>query len=62
MVMDYIPEYNFRGVLVIEDNEHLKANHRKERMTARKLPAAESREYHNELALDFIRKYFNFNL
>ena len=47
-------------ILVIEDNEHLKANHRKERMTARKLPAAESREYHNELALDFIRKYPQF--
>lgn len=60
MVMDYIPDFNFRRVLVIEDNEHLKANHRKERMTYRKLPAAVSREYSNELALDFIRKYPQF--
>lgn len=33
MVMDYIPYFNFLRVLVIEDNEHLKANHWKERMT-----------------------------
>ena len=29
-------------------------------MTSRKLPAAVSREYSNELALDFIRKYPQF--
>lgn len=60
MVMDYIPYFNFLRVLVIEDNEHLKANHWKERMTYWKLPAVESMEYRNELALDFIRKYPQF--
>lgn len=60
MVRDYIQEYNFRRVLVIENNEDLKVNHWKERMTSRKLPAAVSREYSNELALDFIRKYPQF--
>lgn len=60
MVMDYIPDFNLRRGLVIEDNEDLKSNHWKERMTYRKLPAVESREYRNELALDFIRKYPQF--
>lgn len=35
MVMDYIQEYNFRRVLVIENNEDLKVNHWKERMASR---------------------------
>ena len=60
MVMDYCPNFNFRRVLVIENNEDLKANNRKERMTYRKLPPGESREYRNDLALDFIRKYPQF--
>ena len=60
MVFDYIPDFNFRRGLVIEDNEDLKANHWKERIIYRKLPVAESREYRNELALDFIRKYPQF--
>lgn len=60
MVMDYCFDFNLRRVLVIEDNEYLKENHRNERMICRKLPPAESREYHNEFALDFIRKYPQF--
>ena len=60
MVMDYCFDFNLRRVLVIEDNQYLKNNHRNERIICRKLPPAESREYHNELALNFIRKYPQF--
>lgn len=60
MVMDYCFEFNLRRSIVIEGNEYLKENHRNERMICRKLPALESREYHNEFALDFIRKYPQF--
>ena len=55
MVMDYCFDFNLRRVLVIEDNQYLKDNHRNERMICRKLPPVESREYHNEFALNFIR-------
>lgn len=60
MVMDYCFDFNLRRVLVINDNEELKTNNSIERMTYRKLPPVESREYRNELALDFIRKYPQF--
>ena len=60
MVMDYCFDFNLRRVLIIEDNQYLKENYRNERMACRKLPPAESREYHNDFALDFIRKYPQF--
>ena len=58
MVDDYY-HFDFR-IFVIENNEYLKANIRNERMTSRRLPAGESREYHNEVALDFVRRYPQF--
>lgn len=60
MVMDYCHEFNFKRRLVIEANEELLANNSIERITSRKLPAGVSREYRNDLALDFIRKYPQF--
>ncbi len=60
MVMDYCLDFNLRRVLVIESNDYLKENNRNERMICRKLPPAQSREYHNELALNFIREYPQF--
>ena len=60
MVMDYCFDFNLRRLLVINDNEELKANNSNERMACRKLSPIESREYSNELALDFIRKYPQF--
>ncbi|WP_067042218.1 hypothetical protein [Methanobrevibacter sp. YE315] len=60
MVMDYCFEFNLRRVLVIENNKYLKENFQNERIACRKLSPIESREYSNELALDFIRKYPQF--
>lgn len=60
MVMDYCFNFNSRRVLVIEGCDDLKANNSNERMICRNLPAIESREYHNDLALKFIRKYPQF--
>lgn len=60
MVMDYCHEFNFRRRSVINSNEELRANNSNERMTYRELPPIESREYRNDLALDFIRKYPQF--
>ena len=60
MVMDYCFEFNLRRVLVIENNKYLKENFQNERIACRKLSPIESREYSNELALEFIRKYPQF--
>ena len=60
MVMDYCFEFNLRRVLVIETNKYLKENFQNERIACRKLSPIESREYSNELALEFIRKYPQF--
>lgn len=59
MVMDYCFDFNLRRVLVIEGSDDLKADNSNERI-CRKLPPIESREYHNDLALNFIRKYPQF--
>ena len=60
MVMDYCHEFNFERRLVIEANEELSAINSTERITSRSLPPGVSREYRNDLALDFIRKYPQF--
>ena len=60
MVMDYIVEFNLRRLIAINDNEDLKGSETKEKIICRKLSPAESREYSNELALEFIRKYPQF--
>ncbi|MBR6993928.1 MAG: hypothetical protein IKH85_07625 [Methanobrevibacter sp.] len=60
MVMDYCHEFNFKRRLVIDANDELRANNSNERMTSRKLSPVESREYCNDLALNFIRKYPQF--
>ena len=60
IVMDYCHEFNFKRRLVIEANEELCANNSNERMAYRELSAVESREYANDLALNFIRKYPQF--
>lgn len=60
MVMDYCHEFNFERRLVIEANEELLANNLNERMAYRELSPIECREYRNDLALNFIRKYPQF--
>ena len=60
MVMDYCHEFNFRRRLVLNANEELCANNSNERRAYRKLSAIESIKYANSLALNFIRKYPQF--
>ncbi len=60
MVIDYIVEFNLRRLIAIEEHKYQNVQNYDERLICRKLPPAESREYHNELALNFIRKYPQF--
>ena len=60
MVMDYCFDFNLRRGVIVESNEYLRENNSNERMAYRKLSPVESREYRNDLALNFIRKYPQF--
>lgn len=60
MVIDYIPNFNMRRAISIGENEELIQKIREERLNARELPSVESGEYHNDLALEFIKKHPEF--
>lgn len=56
----YYPDINTRRSLVIGDDVELEIQVRQERFVARKLGGLKAREYHNDLALEFIKKHPKF--
>jgi hypothetical protein len=60
MIIDYIPNFNMKRNIAIGDDKKLVHKLREERFVARELPALESSEYHNDLALQFIENHPEF--
>ena len=60
IIMDYIPNWNIQRLDFIGDNDKFISKIREERFIARSLPSVERREYHNNLALDFIERHPEF--
>ena len=60
MVMDYCPNFNRKRSDVIGEDEKLIKDIRQERVVARSLEGVKAREYHNNLALEFIEKHPQF--
>ena len=61
MLIDYIPNFNWRRSNFIGENEEFISKVREERFIARKLSPIDASEYHNDLALQFIEKYPEFS-
>lgn len=59
MVMDYCPNFNRKRSDVIGEDEKLIKDIRQERVVARSLEGVKAREYHNNLALEFIEKHLS---
>lgn len=59
-IMDYIPNFNNKRFAAFGEDEKFMNQIRKERFVARKLNHLEAREYHNDLALDFIERHPEF--
>lgn len=60
MVMDYCPNFNRKRSDVIGEDEKLIKDIRQERVVARSLEGVKAREYHNNLAFEFIEKHPQF--
>lgn len=60
VIIDYYPKINRQRLLLFGDDNDFMDQVREERFIARELGAVESREYHNDLALDFIKKHSQF--
>lgn len=60
VVLDYFHDFNNQRLLLFGDDEEFIAKVREERLVSRKLPPVEAREYHNDLALDFIKRHPEF--
>lgn len=53
-------EFNNQRSLLFTDDDEVINKEREERFVARELGAIESREYHNDLALEFIKRHPEF--
>lgn len=60
MVMDYCPNFNRKRSDVVGEDEKLIKDIRQERVVAKSLEGVKTREYHNNLALEFIEKHPQF--
>ena len=60
MLIDYIPNFNWRRSNFIGDDDEFISKVREERFIARELSSLESGEYHNDLALQFIDNHPEF--
>ena len=60
MVMDYCPNFNRKRSDVIGEDEKLIKDIRQEIVVARSLEGVKAREYHNNLAFEFIEKHPQF--
>lgn len=60
MVMDYCPNFNRKRSDVVGEDEKLIKDIRQERVVAKSLEGVKAREYHNNLALEFIEKHPQF--
>ena len=60
VVMDYIPNFNDKRLAAFGDDKNFMKQIRKERLVSRKLNHIDAREYHNDLALEFIKKHPEF--
>lgn len=60
MVMDYCPNFNRKRSDVVGEDEKLIKDIRQERVVAKSLEGVKAREYHNNLASEFIEKHPQF--
>ena len=60
ILMDYISNFNIKRSKAIGDDKQFRKRVREERLISRKLSPIEAREYHNNLALEFIDKHPEF--
>lgn len=56
VLMDYVSNFNSKRSNAMGDDEDFRKKVREERVVSRKLSHIEAREYHNDLALEFIEK------
>ena len=56
----FYPDMNTQRLLLFDDDDDFDNQEREERFVARGLGPVESREYHNDLALEFIEKHPEF--
>lgn len=60
ILMDYVSNFNSKRSNAMGDDEDFRKKVREERVVSRKLSPIEAREYHNDLALEFIKKHPKF--
>ena len=60
IINDYYPNFNKERNLLFGDDKKFMDEVREERLNARRLNPIESREYHNEFALQFIENHPEF--
>ena len=60
VILNHYPTFNRQRLLLFGDDKKFMNQVRKERFDSRKLNPIESREYHNNLALEFIDKHPEF--
>ena len=60
VIMGFIPNFNNKRSEAFGDDKQFRKKAREERLISRKLSHIEAREYHNDLALDFIEKHPEF--